>query len=176
MKAQHVKGVAAAAAVLCAVGGSPAFGHAATGELGDFWISTAMQSVMERDGRLDPGHVKASCRDGVVTLRGAVPTDDEKGLAEQLAMLVPGVRAIVNALDVTPPSDGNGRLAQEIRSALIESPSIHIAALNVRARRGVVTLTGVVREQQDRRLVDRLVMMSPHVRQVVDRLTILPTA
>ncbi|MFZ5863838.1 MAG: BON domain-containing protein [Nitrospirota bacterium] len=100
MKAQHVKRVAAAAVVLCAVGGSPAIGRTATGEPGDFWISTATESVMERDGRLYPGQVKVSCHDGVVTLRGAVPTDDDKGLAEHLAMIVPGVRGIVNALNV----------------------------------------------------------------------------
>jgi osmotically-inducible protein OsmY len=40
---------------------------------------------------------------GVVTLQGAVPTVEIKDRAEQIARHVPGVRMVINALEVRPP-------------------------------------------------------------------------
>lgn len=162
-----------AAAFTLAVSVFPVSGIAATPQTGDGWILTALAFVMERDGRLSPGRVNASCHNGVVALQGTVLTEEDRGVAEQLTMLIPGVRGIKNNLSVAPTFDGNDRVAREIRSILVENPSIQIRALNVRARDGVVTLTGAVEDRRQRRLADRLVMMAPHVRRVVDRLTVL---
>jgi osmotically-inducible protein OsmY len=112
----------------------------------------------------------------VIALHGTVPTEEDRGAVEQLALLIPGVRGIENDLSVAAAVDGNDTLAQEIRSALLENPSIQIKALNVRAQEGVVTLTGVVQERRQRRIADRLVLMTPHVRQVLDHLTLLRAA
>ncbi len=175
MKNQRITICLAAAFALIA-GAFPAPGIASPAQPEDGWILTALASVTERDGRLSPGRVNASCHNGVVSLRGTVLTEEDKGVAEQLAMLIPGVRGIENNLSVAPAVDGNGRIAQEVRSILMEHPSIQIKALNVRARDGVVTLTGAVDDQRQRRLADRLVMMAPHVRRVIDRLTIQRSA
>jgi len=165
----------AAACIVIAGGVFPAFSLASPTP-GDLWIVTALGSVMERDGRLTRGQVRASCHEGVIALHGTVPTEEDRGAVEQLALLIPGVRGIENDLSVAAAVDGNDTLAQEIRSALLENPSIQIKALNVRAQEGVVTLTGVVQERRQRRIADRLVLMTPHVRQVLDHLTLLRAA
>jgi hyperosmotically inducible protein len=175
MKSRPEMVTLAAAFIVIAGGVFPAFSSASPAP-GDLWIVTALESVMERDGRLTPEQVRASCHEGVIALYGTVPTEDDRGAAEQLALLIPGVRGIENDLSVAAAVDGDGRLAQTIRSALMENPSIQIKALDVRAHQGVVTLTGVVQERRQRRMADRFVMMTPHVRQVVDHLAILRAA
>jgi osmotically-inducible protein OsmY len=44
---------------------------------------------------------------GVVTLQGVVPTPEVKDWAEQIARRVPGVRTVINALEVRPPEPDN---------------------------------------------------------------------
>lgn len=161
----------AAAGIVIAGGVAPAFGLESPTR-GDLWILTALESVMERDGRLTLGQVRASCHKGVIALRGTVPTEDDRGVAEQLALLIPGIQGIENDLSVAVAVDENDRLGQAVRSALMEDPSIQVKALTVRAQEGVVTLTGVVPERRQRRMADRLARMTPNVRQVVDHLTL----
>lgn len=176
MKKLQVMISLAVACIVIAGGVFPA-SSSASPALGDLWIVTALESLIERDGRLAPGQVRASCHEGVIALHGTVPTEEDRGVAEQLALLIPGLQGIENHLSVAAAVDGNDTLAQEIRSALMENPSIQIKALNVRAQEGVVTLTGVVQERRQRRIADRLVLMTtPHVRQVVDHLTLLRAA
>ena len=175
MKGQMVK-IAIAAALVVMAAAVPAPGVAATTDPGDEWILTALSFVMERDGRLSPGRVSASCHNGVVALHGTVLTEEERGLAEQLTMLIPGVRGIVNDLSVAPAVDGNARVAQDVRSLLIEDPSVQIKGLNVRARDGVVTLSGAVDDRNQERFADRLAMAAPQVVRVEDRLRILRPA
>lgn len=151
----------------------PGSGFAATAQPGDGWILTALAFVMERDGRLSLGRVNASCHHGVVVLRGIVPTEEDKGVAEQLAMLIPGVQGIENDLAVARAGDRDARVAQEVRSMLIDDPAVRIKGLDVRARDGIVTLTGTVDDQRQRRLADWLVMMAPEALGVEDRLTTL---
>ena len=65
-------------------------------------ILAAVRRAVEHDKTLSSyGHnVKIVTEHGVVTLRGPVRSDDEKGKIEQLAMQVAGVASVSNQLDV----------------------------------------------------------------------------
>src|SRR5204863_9634707 len=87
--------------------------------------------------------VKASS--GTVTLTGAVPSDEERELADRLAASVSGVRAIANDVVVkraiVMPSDQ--KLADQVRSRLawdVEVPH----GIKVHAHHGKVSLSGTV--------------------------------
>jgi len=103
-------------------------------------------------------------------------TDDEKGLAELIAMEIPGVKGIENDIEVLPPVDPDSELQKETRVELIDNPLFHIHDLNVRARNGVVTLRGLVQRNQEKHLARRLVARLPHVHRVVNKIEALERA
>ena|SRR5687768_9403932 len=55
---------------------------------------------LNREPVLDASRVSVAVRDGVVTLRGAVRSYAEKCRAENIARALPGVRHVVNGLEV----------------------------------------------------------------------------
>lgn len=143
---------------------------------GDLWIKTALESVMEKDNRLSLNRIEVAAVDGIVKLGGTVLTDDEKGLAEQIASQIPSVRGIENDIVVLPAVDPNSELEKEAKATLIENPLLHIGELSVRARDGVVTLNGIVQQSREKRLARRLVVLLPHVYSVVNKIEALGRA
>ena len=51
--------------------------------------------------------ISCQCRQGVLTLRGAVPTYSMKQLAQAVVSMVDGVEQIVNCVEVVDPSRGS---------------------------------------------------------------------
>lgn len=65
-------------------------------------IADAVRLVLEKDRFVEASQVKVSCRNGVVSLEGAVPTDAVQSMAERDAWFVLGVRGVENRLQVLP--------------------------------------------------------------------------
>jgi len=145
-------------------------------EKNDLWIKTALESVMEKDGHLNLNRIGISVRSRIVKLDGTVYTGEEKGLAELIAMQIPGVRGVENDMRVVPPLTQDIQVEKQVRATLMENPLLNIEALRVRAKYGVVTLLGIVDRPREKDLADRLVSMLPDVHKVVDRIEILERA
>lgn len=139
-------------------------------EKGDLWIKTATESTMEKDGHLNLNRIGVSSHHGIVKLEGTVLTGEEKGLAELIAMQIPGVRGVQNNILVIPPLDQDIAIEKKARSTLIENPLIDIRQLRVRVVNGIVTLRGIVDRSRERHFADRLVSMLPDVSKVVDKM------
>ncbi len=91
------------------------------------------------------GTIGISVDDGVVTLDGVVPSLAHKRLAGVLAWWVPGVRDVVNGLEVVPPEeDEDGEITDAVRLALEKDPLVDASEIGVSTHRAVVTLSGVV--------------------------------
>jgi len=148
--------------------------HAMQPEKSDLWINTALEFDMEKDGHLNMNRIGVSSHNGVVQLEGTVVTGEEKGLAELIAMQIPGVRGVENDLRVIPPLDQDIVIEKQARAALIENPLLDIGQLRVHAVNGIVTLWGIVDRSRERHLADRLVSMVPAVEKVVDKMETLP--
>ncbi len=102
------------------------------------------------------GAIGISVARGVVTLDGSVPSLSHKRLAGVLAWWVPGVRDVVNGLEVVPPEeDDDGEISDAVRLALEKDPLVDAAQLGVSTDRAVVTLTGVVRCGVEREAAER---------------------
>ena len=102
------------------------------------------------------GTIGLSVSRGVLTLDGSVPSLAHKRLAGALAWWVPGVRDVVNGLEVTPPEeDDDGEISDAVRLVLEKDPLVDAAQLGVSTRRAVVTLTGVLRCDVARRAAER---------------------
>ena len=63
-------------------------------------ITDAVRIALEKDPFVNAGQVRVVTRDSVVTLRGQVPTDSERDMAEADAWYVFGVNGVINELEV----------------------------------------------------------------------------
>jgi osmotically-inducible protein OsmY len=147
--------------------------RAGQADSGDLWITSAIHSVMEKDSRLSPNQIEVASLKGIVKLDGRALTEDEKGLAEEIAMQIPGVKGIENDIEVLPAIDSDSELQDQTRTELIENPLLHIRELDVEARNGVVTLNGVVSQSRDKHLAGRFVAGLPNVHAVINRIETL---
>jgi osmotically-inducible protein OsmY len=101
------------------------------------------------------GSMSLSVTDGVVTLDGLVPSLAHKRLAGVLAWWVPGVRDVVNGLEVVPPeADDDGEITDAIRIVLEKDPLVNASQIGVTSHDAVVTLRGVVRSEVERRMAE----------------------
>jgi osmotically-inducible protein OsmY len=102
------------------------------------------------------GTIGISVHGGVVTLDGIVPSLSHKRLAGVLAWWVPGVRDVVNGLEVVPPEeDDDGEISDAVRLVLEKDPLVDASQLGVATHRAVVTLTGVFRCDLERQAAER---------------------
>ena len=65
-------------------------------------ITDAVRIALEKDPFVNASRVRATTREAVVTLRGQVPTDSERNMAEADAWYVFGVNGVINELEVRP--------------------------------------------------------------------------
>src|SRR3954466_13217622 len=70
--------------------------------------------------RLQPNEIGVRVKDGIVTLFGWVDTFAKKWAAEEAALRVRGVKAIVNEIEVRLPSEAE-RTDEEIAAAAIRA-------------------------------------------------------
>lgn len=63
-------------------------------------ILDALRMVLEKDPFIDASRVSAAVGDGTVTLRGLVPSDPERDMAEHDAFYILGVDDVVNDIEV----------------------------------------------------------------------------
>lgn len=65
-------------------------------------VSDAVHLVLEKDPFVDASQLRVRTRDYIVTLRGLVPTESERHMAEFDAWYVFGVDQVINEIEVRP--------------------------------------------------------------------------
>jgi osmotically-inducible protein OsmY len=99
-----------------------------------------------------------STEDGVVTLKGSVPSEDLKALAGRVAASVPGVTQVNSQLVVgaaPAPAAGGDRVGR-VQQALHANSSLSAYAITVREEGGRVVLSGRVRTAAEKDLAGLL--------------------
>jgi osmotically-inducible protein OsmY len=124
--------------------------------------------------------VDVDAEDGVVTLFGIVPTEDEKQAAEAAAAGALGVRRVDNALEVV---SGNVRgeverrdrsLERAVSVRFAEHPDLAGQPISVAVRNGVARISGRVARPEDGLLALELGRGTPGIRSVLDDLEVAP--
>jgi len=64
-------------------------------------VIEALRLVLEADSAIDAAQIRPSCEKWVVTLRGSVPSEEQKRRAELDAWYLSGVDRVINKLQVT---------------------------------------------------------------------------
>ena len=117
---------------------------------------------------------------GVVTLKGSVTGEMDKAKAETLAKSLAGSQVVGNEIAVLPPgaesmakavnSDLDDAIKKNLHATLLENNLQDLVKYDVKV--GVVTLTGEVTSQAQRSDAQRIALVVPNVKQVVNKLDV----
>jgi len=103
---------------------------------------------------VDAAHIGVAAHDGVVTLTGIVSTFAEKFAAERAVRRVKGVRGIAEEIVVRPPSAhkrADEEIAERALKILAWDVEVPDQELQVKVEKGILTLTGIVANQFQKR-------------------------
>ncbi len=118
--------------------------------------------------------VKATSKDGVVTLSGTVNEQSSKGLAQETVENLPGVKSVDNRLEVKtlyPPDKSNEWLAMNVKSALLFHRNVSAADTQVYVEEGIVTLRGEAATESQKELTGEYAYLEG-VREVRNEMTV----
>jgi osmotically-inducible protein OsmY len=98
------------------------------------------------------GAIDLAIEEGVVTLEGTVISLSHKRLIGVLAWWTPGVRDVVNSLDVAPAEEDNdGEVIDALGLVYEIDPVVRHDQITVNCHDGVVKLSGAVGTEEERR-------------------------
>ncbi len=164
----------------------------------DVMLTARIKTRMAADGRISPTRVNVDTVNGAVTLRGEVPTQQEKDAAEQVARAVEGVASVGNQITVNPAVAGSGiptgneikeqaeralgDVNQDVKreageTFLLGKIKARLAAagygdVGVDVEQGVATLSGETASEKDRIAVEAIVEKVEGVTKVNNRLAV----
>ena len=120
-------------------------------------------------------HIEVDVRNGVMTLAGRAVSYVQKQAIRDLAEKIGGVKSVINCVEVCLAESSvmaDETLAQVVRFALDHSALLPPHSLDVGVEDGVVTLTGELGWDYQRREAVRAAGNQRGVREVVDRITL----
>ena len=142
----------------------------------DLWITTKTKLRLVAQPGLSPLAINVDTRRGVVTLFGAVASEQTKSLAGEETRKVEGVRAVENDLQVIPEAVAQTQekadelILKGVEDRLAGSPDLKDARIRVAVENSVVRLSGTVRSEEDRIRALTLARESSGVDSVLDAL------
>ena len=137
----------------------------------------AIEEELRWESSLDTAEIGVGVKNQVVSLVGHVNSCEQRFLAEEAASRVPGVRAVVNEIEVrtaNPAERTDCELAHEVLRVLdwqcegIERVQVHLSER-------WITLRGAANEEQIRTLAERVVAEISGVRGVTNEIAIAPS-
>jgi osmotically-inducible protein OsmY len=147
--------------------------------LDDSILQALVMEELDWEPSLDASHIGVGAKDGVVTLSGFVDSYAAKAAAERAAQRIQGVRAIAEELEVRLPTDhkhADAEIADRAVRILAWDILVPDERIRVKVEHGVVTLTGDVDHQFQRRQAETDIRRLGGVRSVVNLLRVAPPA
>ena len=123
-------------------------GKTATREVTDSWLTLKTKLALLGDERVSSTNVSVKTVKGVITLHGKVASAAEQKAAEEIALTIEGQKQVVNQLTVVPTARRkavdreDAQIVTDVKRALKKEASLKKADIDVRAEKGIVTLTG----------------------------------
>jgi osmotically-inducible protein OsmY len=114
-----------------------------------------LETVHETTDEQSVGTIEFAVLDGGMILTGQVLSLTHKRVIEALAWWTPGCRDVVNKLEVKPAEEDNDdELADAIRLVFEMDPMVHADQITIRIEQGAVTLAGLLRRADERRMAE----------------------
>ena len=152
----------------------------------DASITMRIKTTYLFNRHLDACRIQVGTHDGVVTLRGTVPSDIHRDLAAAIAGNADGVREVRNDLVLTEGvGDGpdetdktfgeavhDASVTASVKMALAFEPGVRGSRISVRTDRGTVILTGEAGSDAERQIAARVARDTEGVKHVVSQIQI----
>jgi hyperosmotically inducible protein len=123
-------------------------GKTATREVTDAWLTLQTKLALLADERVSSADVHVTTQRGVITLHGKVDSAAEQKAAEEIALNIEGQKQVVNQLTVVSTARRkmvdrqDHQIVKDVKQAIRKDASLKKADIDVRAEKGIVTLTG----------------------------------
>ncbi len=123
-------------------------GNTTSGMASDSWITLKTKMALLADDKVSSTNVHVTTKQGVITLRGKVDSDEAKQAAEADAQKIDGVQKVMNHLVVVPKSAQEAvqrkddQIVKDVENRLKTDPNLKQANIDVNADNGIVTLSG----------------------------------
>jgi len=152
-------------------------------EHSDTWIATKVKSALLFHRNVSATATTVTVRDGVVSLTGEASSQAQKDLTGEYAKDIDNVKDVQNNLTVAAmpakPSETMGEkiddasITAEVKSSLLSHRSTSVLKTGITTTDGVVTVTGVAKNEAEKSLVTKLATDITGVTSVVNNMTIL---
>jgi hyperosmotically inducible periplasmic protein len=191
MKTQNALGI------VCAGLLASASGHGAEeyeGAARDAWLDGKLETAYLFNPELNSFTIDTEVKDGVAYLSGSVESSVDKALAEEIAARIDGVTDVRSTLAVDPDAgrrevparadtrEGDERSFREwyddatttaaVKSKLLGHPDTDGLEIDVDTRGDVVTLSGAVESEDEKRAAEAIARETTDVRDVVNSLEV----
>jgi osmotically-inducible protein OsmY len=137
----------------------------------DIDLAKDVQVRLELDPTLDAADVGVSVQDGVVTLRGSLDSGEERTATKRAVKLVPGVKGLVDRIEVAAPepeSPTDAEIAEVATEAIQWLTTVPPENVTVTVRDGWVNLRGKVESSSQRATLEDVVRHLPQVKGIND--------
>lgn len=161
-------------------------------------ITTAVKSKLASDDTVRASDINVDTKNGVVTLKGEVPSAAAKTRAMALAKATDGVRDVVDAIAVTPAATptsgtvdearrkaddsargvgetlGDAGITTAVKTKLLADTTVGGLSIDVDTTEAVVTLKGEVHSAAEKRRAMEIARETNGVKSVKDQMKIVP--
>ncbi len=155
-------------------------------EHSDGWLSTKVKTTLLFHRNVSANATDVYVKDGVVSLRGEASSAAQKELTTEYAKDVVGVKGVKNEMTIAQspakPDQTVGEkiddasITAQVKSSLMSHRSTSALKTKVETTDGVVTLSGIAKNDAEKALVTKLVTDINGVTGVVNNMTIAPVA
>jgi osmotically-inducible protein OsmY len=151
-------------------------------ENSDGWIGTKVKTVLLFHSNVEGLKTEVGVKDGVVTLKGEATSQAQKDLASEYAKDVNGVVDVKNEMTIVKDAAKRGKTLSEkvddasitaqVKMTLMAHKSTSAMKTKVETTNGVVTVSGVAKNDAEKALVSKLLNDINGVTSVVNNMTI----
>lgn len=111
----------------------------------DWLMEQDIESALFENRDTDASNIYASVKNGIATLTGKVQSNQEKELAKNLALSVPGINAVVNDIDIDYQVDrADFDIKEDVKERLRWDAVVEDGLIRVDVQKGKVILSGAV--------------------------------
>ncbi len=145
-------------------------------QIDDATITAKIKLKLLQDPITKARKIDVDTVNGVVTLTGIVESKEEIERAVEIAKNESGVKKVVNNLKIEKRGIGgylsDKEITTRIKLKLIEDPELKAFSIDVDTLNGVVTLTGVVKNEHQRQKAVEIAKSVPGVKGIINNLQI----
>jgi hyperosmotically inducible protein len=162
--------------VLAAVAAGCATNRPLAEQVDDSAVTAKVKAKIAADPEINPFNIDVDTQEGVVRLSGTVDDAATRREAVKLASQTDGVRRVVNEIEVGEKTVGetldDAAITAKIKAKITADGDLNPFNIDVDTQNGVVTLSGVVKDESHRQQAIAIARGTDGVREVRNRLEI----